>query len=111
MMNVARLILMFVMVLGMTADRSLAASPADPLSMIDKDSVYDIYYGGSYDGASYVAKRVKIIRIQPINGVDFLVFINDSGFNAKAKEGYILFSTIKAIVPESTFTIIGNERS
>ena len=105
-----RFILTVFVLLGVMAGPLSYAAPNDNLSMIDKNDTYDIYYGGSSDGASYVARRVKIVRIEPINGVDFLVFINDSNFNAKSKEGYILFSTIKAIVPDSTFTIIGNER-
>ena len=101
-------VIIFVSVLAISP--KLYAAVNDRLGMIDKNDTYDIYYGGTADGTSFIAKRVKVMRIEQINGVDFLVFINDSGFNAKMKEGFTLFETIKAIVPNSTFTIIGNER-
>jgi len=108
-MNFLKLVLLVILVIP--AGLSYAATHDSGLSMIDKNDPYDIYYGGNLDGASYVARRVKIVRIEQINGVDFLVLINESGFNSKTKEGYVLFSSVQAIVPTSTFTIIGNERS
>ncbi len=83
---------------------------ADDLGSIDKNESFDIYFGNGTGNESFVVKRVKIVRIDQINNLEFLVFINDAGFNAKGKEGYILFSTLNAIVPSSTFTINGFER-
>lgn len=80
------------------------------LGNIDKNENYDIYYGSSGNAESFVVKRVRIVRVDTINDLEFLVFINDSGFNAKTKEGFILFSSIKAIVPNSTFTIRNQEQ-
>jgi hypothetical protein len=108
---IIRLIAVFLLFGFVAAPMARAAAADDTLNTLERGEAYNIYYGGDSDGASYMVRRVKIVRIQQINGIDFLVFINDSGFNAKAKEGYILFSTVKAIVPDSTFTIIGNERA
>jgi hypothetical protein len=80
------------------------------LGGIDKNESYDIYYGCVASGEKFVVKRVRIVRIDQINSIEFLVFINDSGFNSKGKEGYILFSTINAIVPSNTFSIETSER-
>lgn len=80
------------------------------LGSIDKNESYDIYYGYGAGGDGFFVKRVRVVRIDQINGLEFLVFINDSGFNAKGKEGFILFSTINAIVPSSTFSIDSSER-
>lgn len=80
------------------------------LGGIDKNESYDIYYGNAGDGESFIVRRVKVVRIDRINEIEFLVFINDAGFNAKGKEGFILFSRVHAIVPSSTFTISGIER-
>ena len=83
----------------------------DALGSIDKNESYDIYYGyGGGAGDGFLVKRVRVVRIDQINGLEFLVFINDSGFNAKGKEGFVLFSTINAIVPSSTFSIDSSER-
>jgi hypothetical protein len=84
---------------------------ASSLGNIDKNESYDVYYGNGLRSESLVVRRVKIIRIDKINNLEFLVFINDSGFNARGKEGYIFFNSISAIVPSSTFTINGNENS
>ena len=81
------------------------------LGSIDKNESYDIYYGyGGASGEGFVVKRVRVVRVDQINSLEFLVFINDSGFNAKGKEGFILFSTINAIVPSSTFSIDDAQR-
>lgn len=83
----------------------------DNLGNIDKNENYDIYYGNAGGTESFVVKRVRIVRVDRINDLEFLVFINDSGFNARAKEGFVLFSSIKAIVPNSTFTIRVTEQN
>ncbi|MBL8013108.1 MAG: hypothetical protein JNN05_04605 [Candidatus Omnitrophica bacterium] len=80
------------------------------LGNIDKNENYDIYYGNTGGAESFIVSHVRIVRIDNINDQQFLVFVNDSGFNAKVKEGFILFSSIKAIVPNSTFTIRGREK-
>lgn len=80
------------------------------LGSIDKNESYDIYYGGDNKRQTFVVRRVKIVRIDQINSLEFLVFINDAGFNAKGKEGFILFSDISAIVPSSSFIISGSEQ-
>jgi hypothetical protein len=80
------------------------------LGSIDKNESYDIYYGYGASGDGFVVKRVRVVRVDQINSLEFLVFINDSGFNAKGKEGFILFSTINAIVPSSTFSIDDAQR-
>ena len=82
----------------------------EALGNIDKNESYDIYYGNGSYAEAFVVRRVKVVRIDQINSLEFLVFINDSGFNAKGKEGFILFSTINAIVPSSTFSVNGTER-
>lgn len=80
------------------------------LGGIDKNESYDIYYGSAGDGEAFIVRRVKVVRVVRINEIEFLVFINDAGFNAKGKEGFVLFSRVHAIVPTSTFTISGVER-
>lgn len=95
-----------VLVFSLSAPFSKADS-AD-LGNIDKNESYDIYYGRGDSGDAFIVRRVKIVRIDAINSLEFLVFINESGFNAKGKEGFILFSRIQAIVPSSTFSISGS---
>ncbi len=78
------------------------------LGSIDKNESYDIYYGRGDTDNAFIVRRVKIIRIDQINSLEFLVFINEAGFNARGKEGFILFSKIQAIVPSDTFSISGS---
>lgn len=80
------------------------------LGSIDKNESYDIHFGSVSDGEAFIIRRVKLVRIERIKDIEFLVFINDAGFNAKGKEGFVLFSKVLAIVPTSTFTINGIER-
>ena len=106
-----KFILIFFLAAGLLCfERGLSWSDDIRLGAIDKDQNYDIYYGDRVDSGSFIVRNVRILRVDQISGLDFLVFINDSGFNAKSKQGFVLFSTIKAIVPSNTFTIIGGER-
>ena len=82
----------------------------DALGSIDNNESYDIYYGNGSTEDAFIVRRVKIVRIEQIKSLEFLVFINDAGFNAKGKEGFILFSAVNAIVPSNTFSINDNAR-
>lgn len=108
-MKYIRIIGMSILMIVFISSSSLFAN--EDLGNIDKNESYDIYYGSAGVSESFVVKRVRIIRVDRINDLEFLVFINDSGFNAKSKEGFILFSSIKAIVPNSTFIIRGSEQN
>lgn len=88
----------------------ISLSSETDLGSIDKNESYDIHFGSVADGEAFIIRRVKVVRIERINDIEFLVFINDAGFNAKGKEGFVLFSKVQAIVPTSTFTINGIER-
>lgn len=62
---------------------------------------YDIYF--EYD----LVKGVKILGTKEINAETFLVVTN-SNLRGKGSEGYIRFSSIKAILPSSTIHALQN---
>ncbi|MFA5075596.1 MAG: hypothetical protein WC436_05865 [Candidatus Babeliales bacterium] len=77
----------------------LESMSAEPIQKIfQKDLCYDIYYA-LQDGAQYVA-NVKIVGIVEINGISFLE-VQPVNF-PQEKSGYILFSSISAILPVGT---------
>jgi hypothetical protein len=65
--------------------------------IFEKDTDYDIYYGvGTYE--INVVRGVKIFALIEIGGEQFLE-ISGAGFGEKEKKGYILFDSVKAILP------------
>jgi len=66
--------------------------------IFQKDLCYDIYYA-LQDGAQRVA-NVKIVGIVEINGILFLE-VQPVNF-PQEKSGYILFSSVRTIMPAGT---------
>jgi hypothetical protein len=73
-------------------------SAEESRTLFQKDLTYDIYYV-LQDRAQYVV-NVKIVGIVEINGVSFLE-IQPVNF-PQEKSGYILFSSIRTILPLGT---------
>lgn len=69
----------------------------------DKNTSYDITYYGGGDSLSLI-KDVEILRIEVIHDADFLV-VQGAGFKVKNYEGYILFSSIRSILPHNLYRI------
>ena len=69
----------------------------------DKNTTYDIYYYGGGNNISII-KDVEIVRIDVIHDTDFLVVVA-GGFKVKNYEGYVLFSSIRAILPHSFYRV------
>jgi hypothetical protein len=63
----------------------------------EKDTNYTIYYEVS-EGKIHVVKGVRIKGITSIEGKQFLE-ITGSSLGSRQKEGYLIFNTIKAILP------------
>ena len=60
---------------------------------------YDVYLGGSEKELTVIAD-VEILRVQEILGRTFLV-IKPSDFTLNPKEGFILFDSVHAILPNN----------
>ena len=71
--------------------------------IFDKNTSYDIYYYGGGDNTALI-KDVEILRLEAINNADFLV-VQGAGFKVKNYEGYILFSSIRAILPHNFYRV------
>lgn len=67
-------------------------------SVFNKSAAFDIYYEMAKSNVSCVA-NVKILELVTVNDSVFL-HIQSSDF--KEKDGYILFSIVKAILPSGT---------
>ncbi len=65
------------------------------------DDRYDVYF--EYE----VIKGIKILGTKEISGETFLI-VSNSNLRTKGTEGYILFSSIKAILPSGYFSAIQN---
>ena len=73
------------------------ATNAFAQELFEKDSNYDIYYEASaYEGG--FVRNVRIIGIIDGGEKKFLE-ITGSGFGGKEKKGFILFDSIKAMLP------------
>ena len=71
-----------------------------------KNSKYDITYDAGGDSAITV-RNVEILDIVKINTEEFLSF-QAADFKLSNKEGYILFKSVRAIIPNSVYIIDGN---
>ena len=86
---------MFVLIVMITI--FITSNVCFALEPFEKDTNYDIYYQITSDEANII-KNIKIIRIVNINDKEFLE-ISRSGFGDSGKRGFILFSSIKSILP------------
>lgn len=84
--------------------KSVPAATGD--FIFDKSTSYDIYYYGGGDSLSFI-KDVEILRVDVIHDSDFLV-VQGSGFKVKNYEGYILFSSIRSILPHNFYRVQRN---
>ena len=73
-------------------------------STFDKDSTYDIYFEAGYDSEKFIIKGVEIVGFQEIGGKTFLV-IKAGGFNLKEDNGFVLFDSVAAILPNWQFKV------
>jgi hypothetical protein len=66
--------------------------------LFDDSISYDVYFL-SGDNITNVVRSVEIIRFEEIAGKSFLV-VRAAGFNLKNEDGFILFDSISAILPD-----------
>ena len=83
-----------------TAAISAQAQGTDGIDFSDDDR-YDIYF--EYE----LVKGVKILGTKEINAETFLIVTN-SNLRGKGSEGYIRFSSIKAILPSGYINALQN---
>ncbi len=69
----------------------------------EKNISYDIYFSG-YGECLSAMKDVEILGFEDISGERYLV-ISPAGFNFSKKEGYIHFSSVRAILPSQNYKI------
>ena len=92
---------------GMTFWLSLSSAAEfqnlDVSKLFDDRISYDIYFS-SGDVSTNVVNSVEILRFEEVAGKTFLV-IRSSGFNLKEEEGFILFDSISAILPDRNIKV------
>lgn len=84
---------------------SLRGFAEDKPNVFNADVEYDVYYEAAKSQV-YCAQSVKIGGLKNIEGVSFLVV--KGNYSLKEREGYILFSSIKAILPTGYVRVIKN---
>ena len=70
----------------------------------DRGQIYDVYFQGN-DSSAFVIRRVKIKRLAKIVDQTYLVVADYVGLQTDKDEGYILYSSIVAILPSNTFNV------
>ena len=68
----------------------------------DGKITYDIYYSNSEKNS--IIRSVEILGFQEIGGKLFLT-VQPNGFNLKDYEGFILFDSIQAILPDRNYKV------
>ena len=68
----------------------------------DEKTTYDIYF--SHSEELTIIKSVRILGFQEIGEKLFLV-VQPNGFSLKDYEGFILFDSIQAILPDRNFQV------
>ena len=83
----------------------MAVRSAQPAGTVDTDfndeDRYDVYF--EYE----LIKGVKILGTKEINAVTFLIVTN-SNLRGRGSEGYIRFSSVKAILPSGYINALQN---
>ena len=82
---------------------ALAADSSLP-SVFEKGTMYDIYFEAGYNNDKFIIKGVEIVGFQDIGGKNFLV-IKAGGFNLKEDNGFVLFDSVAAILPNWQFRV------
>lgn len=59
---------------------------------------YNIYYSITDDQVG-LAERVEVVGINNFFGKNFLVFSRRPGFSSKESRGFILYDSIKSLIP------------
>ena len=77
----------------------LKSSFAEEMSFFQSKASYDIYLEGTDYNLSVITD-VEIIRVQEIYGRTFLV-VRPADFTLDPKEGFILFESVRAILPNN----------
>lgn len=78
-------------------------------NLIFKDKTsYDIYLEGSEERLN-VIKEVYILRVEEIYGKTFLV-VRPAGFTLDPSEGFILFDSIRAVLPHHKMRVQISEK-
>ena len=69
----------------------------------EKNLEYDIYFS-SFNGGLAIIENTEILGIKEVGGKRFLV-IKSKGFKLEEGEGYVLFDSIAAILPDRNFKV------
>lgn len=100
-----KMIRLVVLVVCLINIHSIFVFAEDKEEMIfDKRQSYNIYFHSFDDSYSAVIEDVQIIRFQEIANKTFLV-IKAKGLKLTEEEGFILFDSISAILPERNFRV------
>lgn len=92
-------VVLLAVLFGLAAFPRRAAFAQNNASKLFDDSIsYDVYFL-SGESTTNVVRSVEILRFEEIAGKSFLV-IRSAGFNLKNEEGFILFESISAILPD-----------
>jgi len=90
-------------ILVISAFQVQANEKAVKLEAFDDRYTYDVYFN-SGEGFTTIAEGVEIDGFKEINGEIFLL-IRSKAFKLQPADGFILFSSITAILPTSNFRV------
>lgn len=82
---------------------SLPAWGAPQLGPFEKGTAYNIYFI-SGESNYVVLEDAEIVRFEEIGGRSFVV-VRSAGFSLQDDEGFILFDSVAAILPDKNFRV------
>lgn len=93
----------WIVVLFMGSMLFISPVQAEDYYRFERNLTYDIYFNSAEEHVS-VINDVEIKGFEEIAGRTFLV-IRAKGFKLSEEEGYILFDSVTAILPERNFRV------
>lgn len=103
MNNLKSSLKIFFLVFALSAFSRTASATPVVQTAFERDTIYDIYFEAGHND-KFIIRGVEIVGFQDIGGKNFLV-IKAGGFNLKQDEGFILFDSVSAVLPNWQFKV------